>query len=398
MFKDKKIAFYVTGGIAVYKSIQLMRDLIKLGAEVKVAMTPAAAEFVAPLTFQVLSKNAVHMDTFSEELPQYVQHIHLADWADLNIVAPATANTVAKLAHGFADNFVTSALLATTSPLFVVPAMNEHMYEHPATQENLQILQNRGAYIMEPETGFLAEGYSGKGRFPESAAIIEALESFLIDLDEQLPLKGKSILITAGGTKERIDPVRYISNDSSGKMGHALAEAACRQGAEVTLITASSLPVHKKIRTISIDSAAALYKEVDQRFDQTDALIMAAAVSDYAPAHQADHKMKKQDQLTIELKKNPDILKAMGKKRAHQILIGFAAETEHIEQYALKKLKEKNLDMIVANDVGQSDRGFNTDQNEVTIYFRAEEPATILLTDKTKVAEKIVQLLIQQME
>ncbi|WP_370632549.1 bifunctional phosphopantothenoylcysteine decarboxylase/phosphopantothenate--cysteine ligase CoaBC [Marinilactibacillus sp. Marseille-P9653] len=396
--KNLKVALYVTGGIAVYKSISLMREFIKMGADVQVAMTPSATEFVSPLTFQVLSKHAVHIDTFSEEDPHYVQHIHFADWADVSIVAPATANTIAKLANGMADNFVTSALLATVSPIFLVPAMNEHMLEHPATQKNIETLRNRNHYVMEPETGFLAEGYSGKGRFPETDAIIEALEGFLMEFRESLPLKGKKVLITAGGTKERIDPVRFISNDSSGKMGHALAEAAWNAGAEVTLITVSDLPSRKQINRIQIDSAAQMYEAVNQAFQEIDVLIMAAAVSDYAPLKVEEHKMKKQNQLTIDLKKNPDILKEMGKKKTKQFLIGFAAETENIETYALKKLTEKNADLIIANDVGKKDRGFNSNHNEVTIYSDINQPVTIKLSKKAEIAQSIIEILIERLE
>nr|WP_225744659.1 bifunctional phosphopantothenoylcysteine decarboxylase/phosphopantothenate--cysteine ligase CoaBC [Marinilactibacillus sp. Marseille-P9653] len=398
MMKNLKVALYVTGGIAVYKSISLMREFIKMGADVQVAMTPSATEFVSPLTFQVLSKHAVHIDTFSEEDPHYVQHIHFADWADVSIVAPATANTIAKLANGMADNFVTSALLATVSPIFLVPAMNEHMLEHPATQKNIETLRNRNHYVMEPETGFLAEGYSGKGRFPETDAIIEALEGFLMEFRESLPLKGKKVLITAGGTKERIDPVRFISNDSSGKMGHALAEAAWNAGAEVTLITVSDLPSRKQINRIQIDSAAQMYEAVNQAFQEIDVLIMAAAVSDYAPLKVEEHKMKKQNQLTIDLKKNPDILKEMGKKKTKQFLIGFAAETENIETYALKKLTEKNADLIIANDVGKKDRGFNSNHNEVTIYSDINQPVTIKLSKKAEIAQSIIEILIERLE
>ncbi|WP_208558722.1 bifunctional phosphopantothenoylcysteine decarboxylase/phosphopantothenate--cysteine ligase CoaBC [Marinilactibacillus kalidii] len=396
--KNLKVAFYVTGGIAVYKSVNLMRELIKRGAEVKVAMTTSATEFVTPLTFQVLSKHAVHIDTFSEEDPQYVQHIHLADWADIAIVAPATANTIAKLANGIGDNFVTSALMATTSPIFLVPAMNEHMLEHPATQQNIRTLKSRKAYVMEPDTGFLAEGYSGKGRFPESEMIIEELEGYLLAYKGERPLKGKKIVVTAGGTKERIDPVRFISNDSSGKMGHALADAAWKKGAEVTLITASTLPTRKQIKRVQVDSAKEMYNHVNESFETLDVLIMAAAVSDYAPLNQEEHKMKKKNNVTIELQKNPDILKEMGQKKVNQFLVGFAAETENIEAYALKKLKEKHADLIVANDVGKKDRGFNTNDNEVTIYSNVDQPVTISLTKKDEIAENIIDIVIDRTE
>lgn len=397
MFNQMKIAFYVTGGIASYKSVSLMRELIKAGAEVEVAMTPSATRFVSPLTFQVLSKETVHVDTFSENDPKFVQHIHFADWADFSIVAPATANTLAKLANGIADNFVTSALLATTTPVFIVPAMNEHMYEHPATQTNIQILKDRGVYIMEPATGFLAEGYSGKGRFPDSAAILDEIEGLIINQSDSLPLQGKKILVTAGGTKERIDPVRYISNDSSGKMGHAIAEAAMKKGAEVILITASELAVHSQIKQIKVESAQEMYEAVDANFENSNVLIMAAAVSDYTPVKQENHKMKKKDELSIELKKTKDILKEMGQKKTHQLLVGFAAETDNIEEYALKKLKDKNVDFIIANDVSRRDRGFNSNENEVIIYSKQDDPVLISLSDKSRIAERIIELVIEQL-
>src|SRR5690625_4854263 len=247
MLKDKKIALYVTGGIAVYKVVDLMRSFIKAGAEVRVAMTESAAKFVAPMTFQILSQNEVYIDIFSEKDPSHVAHVDISDWADISVVAPATANTIAKMVYGLADNFVTSALLATASPIFVVPAMNTDMFENPATQENIQTLKNRGVYVVDPDTGFLAEGYEGKGRYPENERILEELENFIMTKDMTLPLRGYKILISAGGTKERIDPVRYITNDSSGKMGHAIAEAAYQYGAEVTLVTSSALNASKAI-------------------------------------------------------------------------------------------------------------------------------------------------------
>ncbi|GEQ32938.1 bifunctional phosphopantothenoylcysteine decarboxylase/phosphopantothenate--cysteine ligase CoaBC [Marinilactibacillus psychrotolerans] len=397
MFNEMKIAFYVTGGIASYKSVSLMRELMKLGAEVRVSMTPSATKFISPLTFQVLSKQTVHVDTFSEDDPKYVQHIHHADWAELSIIAPATANTIAKIANGTADNFVTSALLATTTPIFVVPAMNEHMYEHPATQTNIEILKKRGVYIMEPATGFLAEGYSGKGRFPDSTVILDEIEGFIINQSDNLPLQGKKIIVTAGGTKERIDPVRYISNDSSGKMGHAIAEAAMKKGAEVTLVTASELAVHSQIKKVKVESAQEMYEVVDANFDNINVLIMAAAVSDYTPVKQENQKMKKTEQLSIELKKTKDILKEMGQKKTHQLLVGFAAETENIEEYALKKLTEKNVDFIVANDVSRKDRGFHSNKNEVVIYSKQDDPVLISLSDKSKIAERIIELVVEQL-
>lgn len=400
LLKDKNIALYVTGGIAVYKVVDLMRSFIKKGANVQVAMTESATKFVSPLTFQILSRQEVYVDTFDEKNPEIVAHVNISDWADVSVVAPATANTIAKMAHGIGDNFVTSALLATKSPVFVVPAMNTDMYENPATQNNIKLLKNRNIQFVEPDYGFLAEGYEGKGRFPENNRIVEELSDFILSRTEDLPLKGQKILVSAGGTKERIDPVRYITNDSSGKMGHAVAEAAYYEGAEVTLVTASELPAPSGIETVRVDSALELFDEIDTRFDQTDVLIMAAAVSDYRVANEADSKMKKMDDsgpVTIELTENPDILKTMGGKKKEQYLVGFAAETDHLEKYAKKKLKEKNLDVIVANEVGRSDRGFNADENQVILFTVDGDRIDVPLTAKSEVANIIIRKVIEDL-
>lgn len=400
LLKDKNIALYVTGGIAVYKVVDLMRSFIKKGANVQVAMTESATKFVSPLTFQILSRQEVYVDTFDEKNPEIVAHVNISDWADVSVVAPATANTIAKMAHGIGDNFVTSALLATKSPVFVVPAMNTDMYDNPATQNNIKLLKNRNIQFVEPDYGFLAEGYEGKGRFPENERIVEELSDFILSRTEDLPLKGQKILVSAGGTKERIDPVRYITNDSSGKMGHAVAEAAYYEGAEVTLVTASELPAPSGIETVRVDSALELFDEIDTRFDQTDVLIMAAAVSDYRVANEADSKMKKMDDsgpVTIELTENPDILKTMGDKKKEQFLVGFAAETDHLEKYAKKKLKEKNLDVIVANEVGRSDRGFNADENQVILFTADGDRIDVPLTAKSEVANIIIRKVIEDL-
>lgn len=395
MFNGKKIALYVTGGIAVYKVVDLMRELIKNGAEVRVAMTPSACEFVTPLTFQVLSRHFVYLNTFEEHDPKVVNHINIADWSDLALVAPASANTIAKLSAGLADNFVTSALLATTAPIFVVPAMNANMYRNSITQENIEKLKKRGHYVMTPDKGFLAEGYEGEGRFPEKERIVHELKYVLRQQQKTLPLKNKTVIITAGGTKERIDPVRFISNDSSGKMGHALAEAAWRQGATVKLITTSQLDTPSYIDRITVESASEMYAEVRNLFKEADALIMAAAVSDYTLEKEEKKKMKKQDALTLNLKKNPDILKEMGMiKDNQQCLIGFAAETDDILEYAKEKLRVKQADLIVANDVGKKDRGFNVDSNEVILVSNIEEPKVISLQEKSKIAGTIIDWLI----
>lgn len=399
MLDGKKIALYVTGGIAVYKAADLARSFIKEGAEVKVAMTKSAAQFVSPLTFQILTKNAVMTNTFEETEPEVVNHIHLADWADAAVIAPATANTIAKLANGLADNFVTSALLATTAPIFVVPAMNKNMYEHPATTHNLALLKERGAYIMNPDTGFLAEGYEGKGRFPEKERIVKELTGWLKQEQVSGPLSGKRVTVTAGGTKERIDPVRYITNDSSGKMGYRLAEAARDLGATVRLITASSLPVPDGMESVAVESAQDMYEAVSEAFDSTDVLIMAAAVSDYTPAKSSNQKIKKNTgKLIIEMAQTKDILKEMGQQKTDQFLIGFAAETQNIEEYAQRKLKEKNADMIVANDVSKEDAGFNVDTNEVHLYRKEGETIYLPLADKKEIAEKILKYAVEDMK
>lgn len=400
MLKDKNIALYVTGGIAVYKVVDLMRSFIKNGANVRVAMTESAAKFVSPLTFQILSTNEVHIDTFDEKNPEIVSHVNISDWADVSVVAPATANTIAKMAHGLADNFVTSALLATKTPIFVVPAMNTDMYENPATQNNIETLKERQVQFVEPDIGFLAEGYEGRGRYPENDRILEELNAFILAKSDDLPLRNRKVIVSAGGTVERIDPVRYITNDSSGKMGHAVAEAAYQNGAEVILVTASNLPTTSGIETIRVNSVQEMYAEIDQRFEEADVLVMAAAVSDYRVKNVADSKMKKEgtaDTVTIELTENPDILKTMGCKKTNQFLVGFAAETDHLEEYAQKKLKEKNLNMIVANEVGHSDRGFNADENQVIIFTAEGERIDVPLTAKSEVATILVQKLIEKL-
>lgn len=401
MLKDKKITLYVTGGIAVYKVVDLMRSFIKAGAEVRVAMTESAAKFVAPMTFQILSRNEVYIDTFSEKDPSHVAHVDISDWADISVVAPATANTIAKMVYGLADNFVTSALLATASPVFVVPAMNTDMFENKATQENIHTLTNRGIYIVDPDTGFLAEGYEGKGRYPENERILEELEAFILSKEENLPLKGYKVLVSAGGTKERIDPVRYITNDSSGKTGHAIAKAAYQYGADVTLVTASSLSTPQAIQRIQVDSADEMFEAIDERFEDLDILIMSAAVSDYGVADAATSKMKKEDDsdsVVIELKENPDILKTMGQKKSSQFLVGFAAETDHLEEYATKKLTEKNLDIIVANEVGKEDTGFDSDDNQVIILTKDHARLEVPKTSKTNIAKILLDKIVEEFD
>ena len=396
MLKNKNVTLYVTGSIAVYKSLELTRLLVKQHNNVTVVMTKSATEFVTPLTFMTVSKNHVCVDEFETPNADRVNHIFLADQTDVAIVAPATANTIAKMANGIADNIVTSALLATTSPVFVVPTMNSHMLANPATDANLAKLASFGIAVMPPATGFLAEGYEGKGRMPEPTAILDWVQERLQPTPQSLA--GKKIIVTAGGTRERIDPVRYLTNDSSGKMGVAVAAAAQQAGAEVTLIAGSmKVTPPTGINVISVTSTNDMYEAVNEQFASADGLVMAAAVSDFRPATSADHKIKKDKDhpgMTLELVENPDIVATMGaKKRADQFLVGFAAETNDLKQNAQKKLTAKHLDLMVANDVSQSQIGFNSDDNQVTFMWPDGRQQQTPIESKAKVAEEIVDII-----
>ena len=394
MLNQKKVAVYVTGGIAAYKALLFVRLLIKEGAQVKVAMTQSACQFVSPLTFQVLTKEKVMVDTFDENDPSVVQHIHFADWTELAIVIPATANTIAKIAHGIADNFVTSALLATIAPKVIVPAMNEHMWENPATLRNCVQLQKDGVFIIEPSVGFLAEGYSGKGRLREPEEVLQQIKELNLFDQEEQPLLGKKVIITAGGTKERIDPVRYISNDSSGKMGYALADDAIKKGAEVVLISATTaLPVPNGVKMEYVESAREMQEKVLNHFSSVDIAIMVAAVSDYRVKEPATQKMKKiddEDEITLTLVKNPDILKQLGSlKKEGQTVIGFAAETHQVIEFAKQKLVKKNADFIIANDVSDQSIGFGSDMHQVTILSKTGEEILLPKVSKQLLAKEI---------
>ena len=394
MLNQKKVAVYVTGGIAAYKALLFVRLLIKEGAQVKVAMTQSACQFVSPLTFQVLTKEKVMVDTFDENDPSVVQHIHFADWSELAIVIPATANTIAKMANGIADNFVTSALLATTAPKVIVPAMNEHMWENPATLRNCAQLQKDGVIMIEPSEGFLAEGYLGKGRLPEPEEVLQQMKELNLFEEEDKSLFGKKVLITAGGTKERIDPVRYISNDSSGKMGYALAEDAVKKGAEVILISATTaLSVPNGVKMEYVESAREMQEKVLNHFSSVDIAIMVAAVSDYRVKEPATQKMKKtddEDEITLTLVKNPDILKQLGSlKKEGQTVIGFAAETHQVIEFAKQKLVKKNADFIIANDVSDQSIGFGSDMHQVTILSKTGEEILLPKVSKQLLAKEI---------
>lgn len=396
-FQDKKIVIYVTGGIAVYKAAELVRLFIKDGAQVIVAMTESATKFVTPLTFQILTKHDVYLDSFDEKDPEKINHIHLADWADLAIVVPATANTIGKLANGIADNLVTSALIATNVTRVVVPAMNEKMLYNPASQRNLQQLEKDGYHIIEPEEGFLAEGYSGKGRLPDIHSMFTQVAQIYAQATLPQVLKGKSILITAGGTREKLDPVRYLTNESSGKMGYALAKMASHLGAQVHLVsTKKELAVPIGVSPTYVADAKEMAQVVTDAFPEQDVVIMAAAVADFRFKEVHDKKIKKKDNdqegLTLELERNPDILASLGKQKSvKQFLVGFAAETNDVKQYALKKLEKKKADLIIANDVSDQTIGFNSSDNEVTLYFKDGAIKHLEKADKETIAQEILQ-------
>jgi phosphopantothenoylcysteine decarboxylase / phosphopantothenate---cysteine ligase len=391
MLNNKKILLCVTGGIAVYKAVALTSKLIQAGAEVKVILSSSALKFVTPLSFQALSRNFVYTDTFEEQNPKVIAHIDLADWADIAIVAPATANTIGKIANGIADDMITTTLLATTAPVWIAPAMNVHMYDNPAVQKNINTLYQFGYSFIEPNEGFLACGYVGKGRLEEPEKIVELLSRFFCEIEKK-DLKGKKMIITAGPTREKIDPVRYITNHSSGKMGYAIAEEAVNMGAEVCLISGPvNLKPPRGVHFVPVESAENMYDEVIKRFGDVDIVIKTAAVADYRPKSPSNQKVKKQtgDQF-LELERTQDILLELGKRKGNQLLIGFAAETNNVEDYAQSKLNKKNADMIIANNVLTVGAGFGTDTNIVTMYKRNGEQISLPLLSKKEVAQKIL--------
>lgn len=388
MYEDKKIIVYVTGGIAAYKAATLVRTLIKAGATVRVAMTRSAQTFITPLTFATLTKQAVLTDDWQAD--GTVPHIEWAQWADLHFVVPATANVLAKMANGIADDMVTTTLLAAVGDKIVAPAMNDHMWDHPATQRNLAQLAADGVLVIAPTVGFLAEGYEARGRLAEPEEIVAQAGVRLLAKTGQL--QGKRVVITAGGTQEKLDPVRYLTNRSSGKMGYALAQAAAEAGAEVTLITTVVRDAIFGVKVIEVQSAQMMYDAVLAAFETADILIAAAAVSDFRPVDVADNKIKKNGDggLTIELVQNPDILAAVGAaKRANQFVVGFAAETQDVANYAKDKLRKKNANLLIANDVSRADAGFEVDTNQVTL-FTENEQVTLPLASKLATAREII--------
>ncbi|WP_347552734.1 bifunctional phosphopantothenoylcysteine decarboxylase/phosphopantothenate--cysteine ligase CoaBC [Pseudalkalibacillus hwajinpoensis] len=392
--KGKKILLCVSGGIAVFKAAALTSKLFQTGAEVKVLMTDSATEFVTPLTFQTLSRNDVYKDTFEEKDPGSVAHIDLADWADLVLIAPATANMIGKLANGIADDMMSTTLLATQAPVWVAPAMNVHMYDHPAVKKNMNVLRSFGCHFLEPGEGLLACGYVGKGRMAEPEDILSTLHIYF---NSPSDLEGKKIVVTAGPTREPIDPVRYFTNYSSGKMGFALAEEAAKRGAEVTLITGPvSLSTPERVERIDVVTADEMYHEVMAAAENADVLIMAAAVADYRPAYIASEKVKKSEgSMAIEMERTKDILWTLGQMKTNQILVGFAAESERLDEFAQKKLEKKNLDLICANNIKSEGAGFDKDTNIMTLLRRDGERLELPLQSKHDAANRILDEVIR---
>lgn len=398
--KGKKILLAISGGIAAYKMNYLVRDFVKKGAEVKVILTPSAENFVTKVTLSTLSKNAVYSD-FYDQNGTWNSHVELALWADVLLVAPCTANTLAKMVHGICDNLVIATYMSAKCLVFIAPAMDLDMYAHPSTKENLEKAERFGHHIIPAEFGELASGLEGQGRLAEPETILQKIEDFFAQsLPQSHSLDGKTVLITAGPTYEAIDPVRFIGNHSSGKMGFSLAEEAVRRGAKVILISGptSQKADHKNIEIHRVTSAKEMYDEVFKYYEKVDIAIASAAVADYAPKIVAKEKIKKsEEEFTIELVKNPDILKTMGEKKTHQFLVGFALETQNEEENAKSKLQKKNLDMIVLNSLRDEGAGFQKDTNKVKILTHSEQKE-FSLKSKDEVAKDILDFVETQLK
>lgn len=395
MLRGKKILLGVTGSIAAYKSATLIREFVKQGAEVKVIMTPLAKEFITPLTLATLSRNPILVDFFNPENGDWNSHVDLGIWADAFVIAPATANTIAKMTYGIADNLLLTTYLSSRAPVFIAPAMDLDMFAHSTTQENIKKLETKGCHLIYPASGFLASGLEGKGRMEEPENIVSVLNDFFTPKS----LKNKKILITAGPTYENIDPVRFIGNYSTGKMGFALAEICALRGAKVTLIAG---PVqlntkHRNIKRIDVKSADEMYETAIENFTHTDVAILCAAVADFKPKTSSDIKLKRgTENLEVELIPNKDIAKSLGEiKKTNQKLIGFALETNNEEQNALDKMKRKNLDFIVLNSLNDENAGFGFDTNKITILHNTGEIINFDLKAKENVAEDIVNELVK---
>ncbi|MBS7198393.1 bifunctional phosphopantothenoylcysteine decarboxylase/phosphopantothenate--cysteine ligase CoaBC [Butyricimonas paravirosa] len=391
MLKGKHIILGVTGSIAAYKAATLTRLLVKEGASVKVVMTPLAKEFITPLTMATLSKSPIMVDFYNPENGDWNSHVDLGLWADLYLIAPASANTIGKMAGGIADNLLLTTYLSAKCPVMVAPAMDLDMYKHPATQRNLRVLQSFGNIIIEPESGELASGLIGKGRMEEPERIVAFITDYFA---RQADFKGKKVVVTAGPTYEKIDPVRFIGNYSSGKMGLAIAEELAGRGAEVVLVCG---PVnlktsHPAIRRVDVESAAQMYEVTSKEFVNSDVAVLSAAVADFTPKEKADHKIKRgKDDLLLELLPTKDIAAELGRiKTVSQLLVGFALETNDEEMNALSKMQRKNLDMIVLNSLNDKGAGFSVDTNKVTILDKAGDKTVYELKTKVEVAKDIV--------
>ena len=391
MLKGKHIILGVTGSIAAYKAATLTRLLVKEGASVKVVMTPLAKEFITPLTMATLSKSPIMVDFYNPENGDWNSHVDLGLWADLYLIAPASANTIGKMAGGIADNLLLTTYLSAKCPVMVAPAMDLDMYKHPATQRNLKVLQSFGNIIIEPESGELASGLIGKGRMEEPERIVAFITDYFA---RQADFKGKKVVVTAGPTYEKIDPVRFIGNYSSGKMGLAIAEELAGRGAEVVLVCG---PVnlktsHPAIRRVDVESAAQMYEVTSKEFVNSDVAVLSAAVADFTPKEKADHKIKRgKDDLLLELLPTKDIAAELGRiKTVSQLLVGFALETTDEEMNALSKMQRKNLDMIVLNSLNDKGAGFSVDTNKVTILDKAGDKTVYELKTKVEVAKDIV--------
>ena len=392
MLKGKHIVLGITGGIAAYKTVMLLRLLKKSGAEVQVVMTPSAKEFVSPVTFSSLSGNPVVSEFFSANTGEWHSHVDLGLWADLMVIAPATASTIGKMANGIADNMLITTYLSAKEDVMIAPAMDLDMWMHPSTQRNIKMLREDGVIIITPDSGLLASGLEGKGRMAEPEKIFKEIEKYFIPSES---LKGLKAMVTAGPTYENIDPVRFIGNYSSGKMGFELAKELESRGAEVTLITgpvALNLEGESHIKRIDVTSAMEMFEAASDKFRETDIAIFAAAVADYAPIEICDKKIKREEEekLTIELKRNPDIAASLGKLKKNQLTVGFALETQNERENAIKKIKSKNFDLIVLNSLNDPDAGFNKDTNKITIFSKNGKEISFDSKTKQEVAKDII--------
>lgn len=405
MLKGKHIILGVTGGIAAYKTAWLVREFVKAGADVQVVMTRSATQFVTPLTLATLSQREVIIGMFPDSpdqaTMQWTKHIDLALWADVMLIAPATANTIAKIANGLADDFLSTLVLALRCPLAVAPSMDVDMYLNDTTQRNIDALNETGCFIIEPETGELASGLSGPGRLPEIDRLVALIDSILEKSYQDL--KGRRVLVTAGPTQEPIDPVRYLGNRSSGKMGFAIATAAAQRGAEVTLISGPvALKTPRNVRRIDVQTACEMQEAAHAEFTLADVVFMAAAVADYAPSNPTEQKLKREaqpaDTFALSLKKNPDILKSLGEQKTKQVLVGFALETNDGVENARKKLASKNLDVIVLNNANEDGAGFETDTNIVTVITADGKIEQLPKMSKFDVANEILNRVVPMLK